>query len=137
MRKVTLGQVIQLDKAVTIPDEWVDLVNPLQHKYALLLTTNPAIVRFIPTKHTKVVKYHIQLSQIEEDFLEKVVSSLQELEVQTLFNSGVCFVETDCYYEFFIDYPDEEEKVQQVVELLERAPGVLGVDSTIIEINEG
>ena len=68
--------------------------------------------RFIPTKTANVMKFHMKLTVLEEDFLQSLFHIFEQInndyQIKPIYSSGVCFVEEDCYYLFLIEYINEE-----------------------------
>ncbi|MHA2366343.1 MAG: hypothetical protein ACXAC7_20470 [Candidatus Hodarchaeales archaeon] len=136
---VTMGLMTTLDgiSEIRLPEEWINAVTEEKNrKYALFLMSTDKTIRFIPTGNPKVIKYHVNLSddKISEDFLQKTLEALLEIKVKTLYNSGVCFVGSECFFDFFIDYPSDEQKIDLIIQTLEKLQSVSDIEHIIYKI---
>ncbi len=87
--------------------------------YAIFLKNNPTMFRFIPVKSAKILQFHMKLSVLEENFLQRLFEVFEEIntnyKIKPIYSSGVCFVEEECYYFFLIEVVNEdvEEKLKE------------------------
>jgi len=140
IQSVTLGKMINLSDsqhAVELPERWINAVTEQKSfEYAIFFMSSDSTIRFIPTQSSKVIKFHVDVSDknVPPDFLNQVLEQLVKLDVQSLFNSGVCFFESECFFEFFVDHPKNEEKVEKIIEALNIIKGVKETIITIVSL---
>ena len=114
MKEITLGKMVNLNKtnSLFIPMNWIRSFNDEESKYAIFLKNNPTMFRFIPTKSETIQQYHMKLTILEENFLQRLFQVFEELnknyQVKPIYSSGVCFVDDDCYYFFLIEHVSKE-----------------------------
>ena len=67
--------------------------------------------RFIPVRSAHIVQFHMKLTVLEENFLQRLFQVFEEInkkyKVKPIYSSGVCFVEEECYYFFLIEIVEE------------------------------
>jgi len=138
VKDITFGKMINLNHAnsITIPFSWIEKLDEESHNYAIFLKNNPNMFRFIPTKTPKVKEFFLRLTQLEENFLEKLFKVFEQIssryKIKPIYSSGVCFVEDDCYYFFLIEKNDDEIENQLTNNLKE----IQGVEQVIVSIIE-
>lgn len=133
MNEITLGKMVDLRKntSLFIPANWVTNFNEEKNDYAIFLKNNPTMFRFIPTKADKVVQFHMKLSVLEENFLQRLFQVFEkihkEFEIKPMYSSGVCFVEEECYYFFLIEKVSDEveDRIKSLLVKLESVEEII------------
>lgn len=127
---MTYAKLVNLTKVDSffIPVSWLQNILDREHdKFAIFLKNNESMFRFIPTKTNNVIQFHLKLTVLEEDFLQKLFKVFEKVrsdhKIQPIYSSGVCFVEEECYYLFLIEHIDDTIE-QTLKELLSKLQGV-------------
>ena len=123
MKDVTLGKMVDLKKteSLFIPATWIKSFNEEQSNFAIFLKSNPTMFRFIPTKTGVIKQFHMKLTVLEENFLQRLFQVFdiiyKDYQIKPVYSSGVCFVDDDCYYFFLIEDVNEdiEEKLKAML----------------------
>lgn len=130
LKDVTYGKLVNLRKTESffIPVSWLNnILDTEREKYGIFLKNTDTMYRFIPTKTNKIIQFHLKLTVLEENFLQKLFQVFEKLntdhKIQPIYSSGVCFVEEDCYYLFLIEHINEELE-QKLKSLLSQLQGV-------------
>ena len=132
--RVTLGKVVKIDGPVDLPKEFIKaLISENKEKNA--------VIRVLPTRTTKSYKIIIHIADLAEDFIDSTVEVLSDAKAKLLYSSGVCFSEDEqnCYYECYIENPDEIMKIDNTVESIDiikrdlsEISGVTNIDIELI-----
>lgn len=129
MKEVTLGKIVNLENIDTmhIPGSWIKNFNEEQHKYAIFLKNNASMFRFIPTRTNNVLEFHMRLTELEENFLQRLFQVFEgmntDFAIKPIYSSGVCFVDEDCYYFFLVEHINQEVE-EKLKFLLKQLKGV-------------
>ena len=106
-----------------IPSSWVKSFNEDDTQFAIFLKNNPTMFRFIPTKSDTIQQFHMKLTVLEENFLQRLFQVFDEMnkeyQIKPIYSSGVCFVDDDCYYFFLIEHVKEEIEEKLKIKLSE------------------
>lgn len=132
--EVTIAQMVKLeqDKPIELPEAFLAALKPDNKTYAvLILAPNTRIIRIIPTSSNEVAKININIGKLSPDFLRKMGSIFIRLGIKTLYSTGLCFTQSACVYEGYIDSEElKEVSIDKIKEELER---IEGVSSVVVE----
>ena len=102
IQEITVAKMIKIDKAADIPFSWIKRLTE-SDRYAVLLKSHPNMFRIITTVEPVITEFYLDLSTLEEDFLENMFKKIESYNLKPLYSSGVCFHEEQCYYLFMVD----------------------------------
>ena len=125
IQEITLALMIDIDKPVDIPHSWVKRISETD-KYAVLLKSHPSMFRIVTTQMPVITEFYLDLTTLEEDFLEFIFKQIDFLKLKPLYSSGVCFMDEQCYYLFFVD-GDRTDIADDVSNALKEIKGVKDV----------
>ncbi len=129
---VTIAKVTKLEaeKPIELPEEFLAALKPDGKNYAvMILAPNTRIIRIIPTETDTAIKISINIGKLSPDFLRKMGSIFIRLGIKTLYSTGLCFTQSACVYEGYIDSDElKEVSIETIKEELERIEGVASVD---------
>lgn len=135
MKEITVATVIDFDKPITIPIDWVKLLSS-EHRFAVLLKNNPSMFRLITTAQDSITEYYLDLETLEENFLELLFKSFENMNLKPIYSSGVCFVDETCYYLFLLDGYHSEEQVNKVRTTFEKIKGIKNIDVKFYQVDK-
>ncbi len=131
---VTIAKVTKLeaDQPIELPEEFLAALKPDGKNFAvMILAPNTRIIRIIPTETNEVCKVSINIGKLSPDFLRKMGSIFIRLGIKTLYSTGLCFTQSSCVYEGYIDSEElVDVTIDKIKEELER---IEGVSSVIVE----
>jgi hypothetical protein len=107
-QSVTIAKMVKLEaeKPIELPEEFLSA-----------LSTN------------EVAKININIGKLSPDFLRKMGSIFIRLGIKTLYSTGLCFTQSACVYEGYIDSDElKEVSIDQIKDELERIEGVSSVE---------
>jgi hypothetical protein len=137
IQKITISKMLKLEPStsVSLSDEFLEGLKPEADEYAIvILTSNKRIIRIIPTATNKVYKIAIDIGKYMPDFLRKLGNIINDLNLKTLYSTGLCFVDEKCVFDTYIDSSEYERidsaNFQKEINAIE---GVSNI--TISEIN--
>ena len=122
IQEVTLARLIDIEKPVEIPNTWVKRLTE-SDRYAVIIKSHPNMFRIITTVEPVITEFYLDLTTIEEDFLELMFSKIDHQKLKPLYSSGVCFYEAQCYYMFIVD-GDRNDIAEDVITTLKEIEGV-------------
>jgi translation elongation factor EF-1beta len=125
IQEITLATMIDIKSPVDIPNFWIKRLTD-SDKYAVLLKSHPSMFRIVTTKEPIVTEFYLDLTTLEEDFLELIFKKIEHHKLKPLYSSGVCFYDDTCYYLFIVD-GDRTEISDNVTETLKEIQGVKNV----------
>ncbi|NHK30143.1 MAG: hypothetical protein FK730_02240 [Asgard group archaeon] len=138
IQNITLAKMLKLEpgESVELSEEFLNELKPDIGKFAvIILTSNNKIIRIIPTVTNKVHKIGIDIGKLAPDFLRKVGNLFFELELKTLYSTGLCFVDEKCVFDVYIDSVEFEkidaEKLKQEIMSVE---GIADINISIIDV---
>ncbi len=113
-----------------IRDRFLEALKPDGKSHAvLILAPNTRIIRIIPTESPEVIKININIGKLSPDFLRKMGSIFIRLGIKTLYSTGLCFTQSACVYEGYIDSEElKEVSIDTIKDELERIEGVSSVE---------
>jgi hypothetical protein len=131
-QSVTIAKMVKLEaeKPIELPEEFLSALKPDGKTFAvLILAPNTRIIRIIPTSTNEVAKININIGKLSPDFLRKMGSIFIRLGIKTLYSTGLCFTQSACVYEGYIDSDElKEVSIDQIKDELERIEGVSSVE---------
>ncbi len=129
---VTMAKMTKLvaEEPIELPEEFLEALKPDGKSHAvLILAPNTRIIRIIPTESPEVIKININIGKLSPDFLRKMGSIFIRLGIKTLYSTGLCFTQSSCVYEGYIDSEElKEVSIDTIKEELERIEGVSSVE---------
>ena len=144
MPEITIAQFITLkdNRNIVFPEEFMNVLFNKDKKNALLiLNANQGILRCIPTIGNQTVKLYVKIADLEDNFIDDIITVFSNCNVKILFSSGVCFAgEFECYYECFIEHPqslasmDLKEEFTPLSEVIDQLKNINGVEDVVYEI---
>ncbi|MBD3189798.1 MAG: hypothetical protein GF308_04100 [Candidatus Heimdallarchaeota archaeon] len=141
IQNITIAKLLQLvpEESIQFSEDFLQALKPKKdYQYAIIiLTPNTKIVRIIPTETNQVYKISINIGQLSPDFLRSIGNLFLRLGLQSLYSTGLCFVEEKCVFEGYIDSNqfkgiDLNELKKEILDL----EGITAVEISILEINE-
>lgn len=141
IKEITIAKLLQLipGESIQFSEDFLHALKPkADYQYAIIiLTPNTKIVRIIPTETNQVYKISINIGQLSPDFLRSIGNLFLRLGLQSLYSTGLCFVEEKCVFEGYIDSNqfkgiDLNELKKEILDL----EGITAVEISILEINE-
>jgi hypothetical protein len=136
--KVTMAKLFKLEshEDFSFPNHFLDALKPKNGQYAIMiLTPNTKIVRIIPTDSQKVFKIAIDINQLSPDFLKNIGNLFLELSLETLYSTGLCFIEERCIFDAYIDSKEFEKiDTEEVRQRILKFKGISAVDINVLEI---
>ncbi|MHA1302744.1 MAG: hypothetical protein ACTSQE_01630 [Candidatus Heimdallarchaeaceae archaeon] len=129
---VTMAKMTKLvaEEPIELPEEFLEALKPDGKSHAvLILAPNTRIIRIIPTESPEVIKININIGKLSPDFLRKMGSIFIRLGIKTLYSTGLCFTQSACVYEGYIDSEELKEiSIDTIKDELERIEGVSSVE---------
>ncbi|MHA1115446.1 MAG: hypothetical protein K9W45_06415 [Candidatus Heimdallarchaeum aukensis] len=129
---VTMAKMTKLvaEEPIELPEEFLEALKPDGKSHAvLILAPNTRIIRIIPTESPEVIKININIGKLSPDFLRKMGSIFIRLGIKTLYSTGLCFTQSACVYEGYIDSEElKEVSIDTIKDELERIEGVSSVE---------
>ncbi|MHA1865974.1 MAG: hypothetical protein ACTSVB_06200, partial [Candidatus Heimdallarchaeaceae archaeon] len=118
------------EEPIELPEEFLEALKPDGKSHAvLILAPNTRIIRIIPTESPEVIKININIGKLSPDFLRKMGSIFIRLGIKTLYSTGLCFTQSACVYEGYIDSEElKEVSIDTIKDELERIEGVSSVE---------
>lgn len=137
-KSITFAKIIDYrsKSEIVFNQEWIDAIINKNQKHALLIISTDNTLRLIPTLGFKSIKFHIELDSILDNLLEKILALFSKLSIKPLFNSGVCFTDSICYLEFFVDFIFDKDKLNGLINSLEEFAGTKNIVMEVIELKQ-
>ena len=133
---ITLAKIFDFSSKsdILFSQKWINTIIDKNQKHALFLISTDNSLRLIPTMSDKAIKFYIELDSILDNLLQNILVLLSRLNIKPLYNSGVCFAESVCYLEIFIDFIADKNLLKTLTENLEEFTGNSKVVMEVIEL---
>ncbi|MFW9997467.1 MAG: hypothetical protein ACFFD4_35825 [Candidatus Odinarchaeota archaeon] len=109
---VTLAKLLRFDDELVLPEELVQKIfdEGKIKKTCMVLTLSSGAIKIFPitSDSAKVIKLTLTIGTLSPNFLQEVANTMYRYNVNSLFNTGLCFQGERCLYEaYFTDIPDK------------------------------
>ena len=135
---VTIAEMFKLDQkeSVKLPDSFLNALQPDSGSSAvIILTPHTKIIRIIPTASQKVHRITINIGKLTPDFLRKIGNLFIEMDLKSIYSTGLCFFDTKCVFEGYIDSPDYERiDVKKLKKSIMKVDGITGIEFSTLEV---
>ncbi|NHJ47865.1 MAG: hypothetical protein FK733_08765 [Asgard group archaeon] len=112
IEKITVAKLLKLEqeKSIELSEDFFEALKPEDGQFAvIILNLNRKSVRIIPTSTEKIYKVSINIDKLAQDFFQKVSNLFYEMNIKSLYSTGLCFVDNKCVYDLYIDSVEYEK----------------------------
>lgn len=126
VKAVTFGQIIDLDNQVSIPSEFLQLIDPQTQKNAVIIySPKNDLLRIFFTNISDIYKVKAKITSLSHEFLSSLGSFLGAHEITPLYTTGFC--ENECLYEGYFEIDTLKMPIEEFKKYFTSLPGISNV----------
>ncbi len=121
----TSGILLKIENVDTIPFP-KQFREALETDHALMvLIKKDKVVKIFPIESNKIAFLSVEVGRLTNDFLTNLSRTFKESGLSNLlFSTGVCLIESRCFYECYFDQNQLKVSMDKFKEMLSSIPGV-------------